>query len=119
MAGRPRGSVSASALISWPPSRALRMVVPDARYMTLREAIPGGPGVDPRTSTVSAPGRRNAVAAFGPAPAAPMPSLRLTAGVSSSGPAGRHRNASRGARPWNPVDDHAAYRGAVQAHPAE
>src|SRR5215831_13266767 len=65
-----RTATGTAALTRLPPSRALRVVVPEARNMARWE---GGS---------SAPGHRNPVAAFGPAPAAPVAGLELTAGVS-------------------------------------
>src|SRR5712691_532287 len=57
-------SISIEALISSPPSRALRLVVPEARNLALREAGPW------RRDTAAA---LTGLAAFGPAPAAPVP----------------------------------------------
>src|SRR5215467_14906836 len=65
------------ALIFLPPSRALglgpRMVVPEARKIAAREAHRARRAQD---STVLAPGPRDAVAAFGPAPAASVADQR-------------------------------------------
>src|SRR5262252_10829043 len=60
-----------AALISLPPSRALRLVVPEARHV----AQWGG--------VSSAPGHRNDVAAFDPAPAAFVVGVGPTADTSS------------------------------------
>src|SRR5260370_19976482 len=57
-------SISIEALISAPRSRALRLVVPEARNLALREAGPW------RRDTAAA---LTGLAAFGPAPAAPVP----------------------------------------------
>src|SRR5205814_7713367 len=79
-------------------------------------------------STDSRPSSRPAVPGDGlvASPAAGLPATmadRPRGSVSASAlippPAGRHCGASRGTRPWNPVNDHAACRGTVQAHPAE
>src|SRR5690349_4993111 len=72
----PRGAVGMprNVVKSLPPSRALRLVVPEARKVARWEAGPRRRG------------RRNAVAAFGPAPAAP--GLMSLGGVSSAVPGG-------------------------------
>ena len=63
------GSIALLALLSWPSSRALRMVVPEARQEAGRE--PRGGRGRPRASRVSPPGSRSAERwAFGPAAAA-------------------------------------------------
>src|ERR1035438_4078841 len=66
-----RKPIGAVTLISWPPSRALRLVVPEARKWAVRETGPRRR--DPATAPEGASCRRRASqygAAFGPAPAA-------------------------------------------------
>src|SRR5262245_57109747 len=75
----PPMSMSIAALISWPPSRC---VAPEARQETLRLVVPEARHVAQRGGGSSAVGRRNTVAAFGPAPAAPMSRPGSTADVS-------------------------------------
>src|SRR6185437_14735312 len=72
---------TSSAVISWPPSRALRLIVPEARQMAQWRG------------RSSAPGRRNSVAAFGPAAAAAVADPGSTEDVSFGPPTGRSRRA--------------------------
>src|SRR5260370_38645070 len=65
-------SISIEALISAPRSRALRLVVPEARNLALREAGPW------RRDTAAA---LTGLAAFGRAPAAPVPRPGWAGGV--------------------------------------
>src|SRR5229473_1393249 len=79
-----------TVVIFLPPSRALRLVVPEARKTAAREGGSSPPGH--RNGPGGASCRRHAgqhYAAFGPAPAAPrVSSRRLTVGVSPGLPRG-------------------------------